>query len=438
MTLFFNSRQAAASRGSHRAAARLATLAVAISAVTFSLTIFWTTAAKGQQMSYGDARQFLAKHTKLIELTNQDGARVAICPEWQGRVMTSSCDGLQGMSFGFINREYIESGQHDQHFANFGGEDRFWLSPEGGPYSLWFKPGVEQVLANWYTPAALNEGAWPVTSGADDPYYRMQQPMRLQNTAGTDFELDVTRDVRLLNEAALAEVFGQQPAAQMTADDVKLVAYETVNTVTNRGPDMAKEKGLVSIWMLGMLNSGPETVVVVPYKSGDPTQLGPVVKSDYFGQVPPDRLKVLPEAILFRADGEYRSKIGTSQSRAKDVLGSIDFAAGVLTLVHFTMPEDPTGHYYMNNMWGEQDEPFEGDVANSYNDGPPEPGKKGLGAFYEIESLSPAPVLKSGESLTHHHRTIHIQADLPTLNKLAVQVLGIELETVRKEMLSGE
>lgn len=388
-------------------------------------------------MSYDEARQFLAKHTKLVELTNEDGARVAICPEWQGRVMTSSCDGVDGLSFGFINREFIESGELNRQFNNYGGEDRFWLSPEGGPFSLWFEPGVEQVLDNWYTPAALNEGAWPVTSGSDDPYYRMQQSMELQNTAGTALKLDVTRDVRLLNEADLAQVFGPDVASQMTADRVKRVAYETINTITNRGAALAKEKGLMSIWMLGMLNCGPETVVIVPYKPGDPTQLGPVVKSDYFGKIPAERLKVLPEAILFRADGEYRSKIGTSQTRAKEVLGSIDFAGKVLTLVHFSMPDDPAEHDYMNNMWGDQAEPYEGDVANSYNDGPPEPGKKGLGAFYEIESLSPARALKTDESLTHHHRTIHIQADLATLNKLAVELLGIELEKVRKEMLDG-
>ena len=46
---------------------------------------------------------------------------------------------------------------------------------------------------------------------------------------------------------------------------------------------------------------------------------------------------------------------------------------------------------------------------------PPEPGKKGLGAFYEIESLSPALALAPGETLTHHHRTLHVQADSATL-----------------------
>ena len=116
------------------------------------------------------------------------------------------------------------------------------------------------------------------------------------------------------------------------------MAYETANQITNRGPAMTKEKGLVSIWILGMMNSGPETVVLVPYKPGSEAELGPVVKSDYFGAVPAERLKVTPEAVLFRADAKFRSKIGISQRRAKNVLGSIDFENGVLTLVSSPCP----------------------------------------------------------------------------------------------------
>jgi hypothetical protein len=175
---------------------------------------------------------------------------------------------------------------------------------------------------------------------------------------------------------------------------------------------------------------------VVPYQAGDTSRLGPVVKSDYFGPIPPDRLKIIPEAILFRCDAQYRSKLGTSQRRARNVLGSIDYRASVLTFVHFTMPDEPAKHPYMNNMWGvPQAEPYVGDVANSYNDGPSAPGKPGMGNFYEIESVSPAAELKTGESLAHRHRTLHIQAEPAVLHKLAHEVLGVDLNKVRREML---
>jgi len=387
-------------------------------------------------MSYREVRDFLRRHTHVVELADDRGARVAVCPEWVGRVMTSTCGGPEGPSFGFVNRPFIEAGKTDPKFNNYGGEERFWLSPEGGQFSLWFKPGAEQTLANWLTAPALNEGAWEVAPGADDLTCRMTTHMKLQNASAADFDLDVVREVRLADVEQARGWLGDAPAAILARDGTEMVAHETTNRITNRGAPMTQQRGLVSIWILGMMNSGPQTVVIVPYKSGDQARLGPVVKSDYFGPVPSERLKITPEAILFAADGNYRSKIGTSQRRARDVLGSFDFAAGVLTLVQFTMPDDPAEHRYMNNMWElPQSEPYVGDVANAYNDGPSESGQQ-LGAFYEIESLSPAAALPTGESLEHRHRTIHVRADAGALTRLAREVLGAELETVRKEMLS--
>jgi len=387
-------------------------------------------------MSYGEEKDFLARHADVVELTDDAGARVAICPQWQGRVMTSTCGGPDGPSFGFVNRRFIEAGKADPKFNNYGGEERLWLSPEGGQFSLWFKPGDRQTFDNWTTAPAINEGAWQVTSGRDEPVCRMATKMQLQNASATDFDLEVGRDVRLLGLGGFEELFGSSAAEMVTASGAEMVAYETANTIVNRGPALSKETGLVSVWILGMLNTSPETVVIVPYKPGEDSELGPVVKSDYFGVVPPERLKVIPEAVLFAADGKYRAKLGTSQRRARNVLGSIDFRGGVLTLVHFTMPKDPAGHNYMNNMWElPLAEPYVGDVANAYNDGPNESGEQ-LGAFYEIESLSPAVELKTGESLVHRHSTIHVQTDAATLRSLAKEVLGVELEVVRKEMLS--
>jgi len=384
---------------------------------------------------YSSDREFLARHTQLRELVDDQGARLAICPQWQGRVMTSSCDGLEGLSFGFLNREFIAAGQHDPHFANYGGEDRFWLSPEGGQFSLWFKPQAPQDLQHWFTPPALNAGAWNVVSGPHEPRVRMQQAMKFQNASATSFDLLVTRDVRLVPAGEWAGLFGPAAAEILGRRGVRRVAYETVNSITNRGPALEKQGGLVSIWMLGMFNASPKTVAVVPYRPGSEAELGPVVKSDYFGPVPADRLKITPQAVLFRGDAQYRSKLGISQRRARNVLGSIDYQHGVLTLVTFTMPDDPTRHDYMNNMWEvPQKQPYVGDVVNSYNDGPPAPGKKGLGAFYEIESLSPAVALAPGQALTHHHRTVHVQAEMAVLAELARAAWGVDLDAVRKTM----
>lgn len=388
---------------------------------------------KGKSMSYAEARDFLSRHTRVVELCDASGARVAVCPAWQGRVMTSTCGGAQGPSFGFINSPYIEAGKVDKHFNNYGAEERMWLSPEGGPFSLWFKPGVPQALADWYTPLGLNETPWQLAGEPTATACRMGVRTTVPNASGTQFDLEIGREVRLLPADELTSLFGPAAAA-IAQPGVQRVGYETINRVTNRGPAMTKEKGMVSIWILGMMNSAPRTVILVPYRQGDEASLGPAVKSDYFGPVPPERLKVLPGLILFRADGNYRAKIGVSQRRVKNVLGSIDFAANMLTLVQFTMPDDPAQAIYLNNQWGGQDEPYRGDVANSYNDGPLAPGKPGLGPFYEIESLSPARALATGETLVHHHRTVHIQADRRVLADLAAKILGADLDRVEAEM----
>ena len=36
----------------------------------------------------------------------------------------------------------------------FGGEDRFWLGPEGGQFALYFKPGDPFDLDHWQVPEA--------------------------------------------------------------------------------------------------------------------------------------------------------------------------------------------------------------------------------------------------------------------------------------------
>ena len=81
-------------------------------------------------------------------------AKVALVPAWQGRVMTSTMGGDTGPSFGWINRELIASGKILPHMNAFGGEDRFWLGPEGGQFSIFFAKGVPFDLEHWFTPAS--------------------------------------------------------------------------------------------------------------------------------------------------------------------------------------------------------------------------------------------------------------------------------------------
>ena len=381
-----------------------------------------------QASNFGDDVSFLQKHTPLVVLSDRSGsAKVAVSPAWQGRVMTSSADSDSGLSFGWINRELIASGEIKQHINVFGGEDRFWLGPEGGQFSIFFAKGAKFELGDWFTPAAIDTMPYAVKKQTKSAA-TFAAEFAVTNYSGTRFDVKVNREVKLLTAKAAAEKLGGP-----LRKDVKAVAYETVNKISNAGKQpWTKDTGLLSVWILGMFNPSPATTIVVPIKSGPESKLGVKVTSDYFGSIPPERLVVKEDVVFFSGDGNFRSKIGINPQRSKAVLGSYDAANKVLTIVQFTQPEGVTD--YVNSLWKIQDKPFGGDAANSYNDGAPSPGAKPLGPFYELESSSPAAALAPGKNLTHVHRTIHLTGSESSLDTVAKRVLGVSLADIKSAL----
>jgi hypothetical protein len=84
----------------------------------------------------------------------------------------------------------------------------------------------------------------------------------------------------------------------------------------------------------------------------------------------------------------------------------------------------------VNSRWQLQDDPFSGDVVNSYNDGPLAPGARGLGNFYELESSSAALALGPGHRVTHVHATTHLVGPRPALAAVAATVLAADLDAL--------
>jgi hypothetical protein len=181
---------------------------------------------KGKAMSYGEVRDFLSQHTKIVELKDDSGTGVVVTPDWQGRVMTSTCGGDGGPSFGFVNSDYIKEGKIDLHMNAYGAEERLWFCPEGGQYSLWFKPGDEQVMKNWFTPPAFNEGGWKVVTEpkAGDQRVVMAVNMKFGNASAAKFDIDVTRQVNLLGADEFKKLFGATAADLVGKSGVKMVA----------------------------------------------------------------------------------------------------------------------------------------------------------------------------------------------------------------------
>lgn len=374
---------------------------------------------------------FLRKHTKMVVLSKGE-AQVAIAPGFQARVMTSTTGGPDGPSFGWLNYKLIEKGiqpkearqgQLEDHIHPFGGEERFWLGPEGGQFALFFAPGSKFEFADWHTPPLLDTEAFDlVESSAERALF--QKDFELVNYHGTRFIGRIERTIRLLDAAEVGQALGLEPGHR-----VQVVGYESDNRLTNQGPEAwTPEKGLLSIWILGMFNPSAETTIVVPFKPGPDSELGPKVNAAYFGEVPPEHLAVKDGAVFFKGDGTRRGKIGLSAKRALGLAGSYAADAGRLTLVTYNPAEAP--HGYVNSMWELQDEPYGGDVLNAYNDGPVNPGEPPMGPFYELETSSPAAALAPEQTLRHVQRTLHLRGPKEDLDRIARAVLGVGLDDI--------
>src|SRR5690625_913090 len=123
--------------------------------------------------------------SNLVILKNEEGnAQIIVSPKYQAKVFTSTAGGMKGLSFGWIHYDAF-SGPTDLHMNGYGGENRFWLGPEGGIYSLYFKPGTEMVYENWHTPGAFDTAAWKTAARDGASSITMHKDMELENYRGT-------------------------------------------------------------------------------------------------------------------------------------------------------------------------------------------------------------------------------------------------------------
>jgi hypothetical protein len=374
--------------------------------------------------TFGYDLMVLEEKQELIVLKSDDEkSQVILSADFQGRIMTSTLSGMDGFSMGWINHDLIRSGEIQEHINAYGGEDRIWFGPEGGQFSVFFKPDVPFEFEHWQTPKEIDTEPFKVVE-YDNISARFEREMNILNYSGTRFDLLVNRNISMLNREDLNRLLGIT-----VSESIGYVGIESENIITNTG-DFAwtKETGMLSIWILGIFNPSPATTIVIPFRRGDEAQLGRVVNDEYFGKVPADRLITGDSVLYFKGDGKFRSKIGLNPLRARPIAGSYDEERQLLTIVHFSLPEGITD--YVNSMWELQDDPFSGDAVNSYNDGPLEDGGQ-MGPFYELESSSPAATLSPGERLVHYHRTLHFSGPEQDLDYLARALLGVDIQSIK-------
>ncbi len=306
----------------------------------------------------------------------------------------------------------INQTKHQLHFHTI------WS--EGGQYSIFFKHADSFNFAHWQVPAFIDTVAYKVDS-SDKTSATFSYNASITNYTGTTFDIDVTRKISLLDKNAIS-----QKLNTTIPDNIKTVAYESINQIKNTGSNAwKKDSGLLSIWLLGMFTPTEQTKVIIPFKPQKKART--FITDDYFGKIDSSRLTVKDSVLYFRCDGKSRGKLGLKPVIAKPFVCSYDFSKNVLTIL---IPEVHKDSLYVNSKWELQKQPFSGDVINSYNDGPLTDGSQ-MGPFYEVESSSPAQQLKPGEVQEYHQTTIHLQGDYTTLKNLVQQLIQVNLDDVK-------
>ena len=397
--------------------------------VPLILSLFFVAACNNNNMkttigfakgSYGYDAAFLKKYSVHVVELQRENAKVLLSADYQGRVMTSTASGDSGVSYGWINYDLISSGKRKKQFNPFGGEERIWLGPEGGQYSIYFKKGDSFNSAHWQVPAFVDTEVYDILQ-SDNSSVTFSKSAVVTNYSGTIFHLNITRKIQLLDENTTERKLNSN-----IPSGVQYIAYESSNQIKNIGNnEWKKDSGLLSIWLLTMMPASEQTKVIIPFLPQ--TNAHSFITDNYFGKIPSDRLLVKDSILYFRCDGKSRGKLGISPMIAKPIVGSFDFKRNVFTIL---IPEVQKNAMYVNSKLEIQKQPYQGDVINSYNDGPLADGTK-FGSFYEIESSSPVKELKPGEIEEYHQTTLHFQGDYLSLKKLANQLLHLDLDEVR-------
>ena len=379
---------------------------------------------KFEKGTFGYDLAFLSqKDNGLIVLSSNDGkAQIIVSAKYQAKVFTSTANGPSGISFGFVNYQILNSDVIDEHMNGYGGENRFWLGPEGGKYSVYFTPGAEQVFDNWHTPKPIDIEPWDVVS-SDEKNVIMTKEMQVTNYVGIQLQLNVDRKISLVEAAEANRLLG------IAANPgLNLVAYQTDNIITNLNDfEWTEETGTICIWMLDMFNPAPGAVTVIPFNEGEEAEIGKIVTADYFGEIPANRLKIQGNVIYFKTDGNFRSKLGLNGKRTKSIAGNYDPGSKRLTIITFDVDKQAT---YLNQEWNPAKDPLTGDALNAYNDGLLDDGSI-MGPFLELESVSPAAFLKPAQSLSHRHTVFHFSGEEEDLTPITEKLLGVSIKDIK-------
>ncbi len=339
----------------------------------------------------------------------ETGPLVVVAPELAGRVMAAASNPGEELS------AYLAEGQIRDGFSqdgksgwnNFGGAERIWLAPEGGPHGFMFA-GHDQTYDRYRLQESHHAIRFQVLS-ASATQVTMEAACEPVTASGNRLRVHIKRTIRLLEDCPFAA-------------QAECAGFESETEIKNAGDrDWTQSTGVPAIWTLGQFRSTPSSIIVVPIRSGNEADLGPRVITDYFqhlcpsGRMPDEAWQVGARCILLRADGSVQTKIDVTRHRTVGRLASFDFEAGICNAVEFDV--HPTKPYAASYWLPWQGDPRNGAALSAFclagdADGPNPP-------FHELETFSPAAELPPGGTLTHRARTWSIRAGAEVLSRIA-------------------
>ena len=296
--------------------------------------------------------------------------------------MTSTCGGLEGDSFGYINVQAIDSGAYE----DFGGENQWIISP------LIYSYTIESLKAN---------------------HVVLQRTLRMADANGVPADFHLTRSISLLSRHQAGEIFGDAVAHVLNMSEVSNVGYCTVDTVRTH------ERTHVASRRRGMFNASPHSVVIV---SEPPSSFMPepfVVDVDYLDGAPHGRIRHLGKTLLIRADGQGKCQVTMPLASAPSILGAIELRSGTLTLWMFDVP----------------DEFKENDLIRIYNPGQPLSKALDWAVYYEMNCFSTTRALQPEHTLASRFWTCHLNADNTILTEVIREIFDVSLDELFRKML---
>lgn len=379
--------------------------------------------------SMGQELSLFSKYSVDAQVLDNGESMLVFSPELQGRVLTSCYGGVNEPSLGWFNREAVALRKGDFSKIEIGGEDVFSVGPEGGNTSVFFERGVLWTEDNKKTPAIASLDKWNVVSRSKTRV-RMSRSGEISNVLGAKFSVEAEREISLLSRDDVSKILGIE-----LPQNIKIAAFQSMNKITNKGAENWSEKyGMLNIGVGSFFNANKTVNVFVPYRAGDASKLGDVVRENSFDSFSgtasvSSRVVVNDEFIRFKCDGRYMSGIGVSPRRSEGIVVSFDAENEILTLVMYIKPSG--NRAYFPASWRDSQAGFDGDAIGVFNNGPIAKNAFQPALFYKISTTSPALNLESGKSQFHLQRVFHFHGSEYDLDTVSYKLTGISVKQMR-------